>query len=288
MSARLLRLLLAVAIIATALVLPTGVANARWRLVADEAVDVRQVCRDGVVFGYAAVQDVGQDPNLLPSTAMAPFLAASPPPPKDINDNYTFPTPDLVVADETLTAPKLAVPLPIDLDDPPNGPDLSFHYAADYVFPWTRTLAVGDDVVISVKDFEEFSISVEAEVEDCWLFVLDIYPGVEKNIVYPGTTRRIPVAVYGNTNLNVKDIKLSSLRFGHTGSEAKPIAWRYRDINSDGYTDLTLTFYTNASGIQCLDTVAYLNGVYTSGQSFSFSDEIATASCKPGKPVDLN
>lgn len=89
----------------------------------------------------------------------------------------------------------------------------------------------------------------------------------------------IPVAVFGNSDLNVEDIDLESLRLQElleietVGKEGEPLV-QFRDLNRDGYKDLTALFKNQKDVFSSEDTTAILTGNLNEGTSIRGTDSI--------------
>ena len=97
---------------------------------------------------------------------------------------------------------------------------------------------------------------------------------------------RIWVAILSNTdNASPFDpasqVDIPTVEFGPDGAKAK--RYKVRDINKDGLGDLLLRFKIRKTGIACRDTEATLTGKTFDGLSFTGTDSIRTARCKPKK-----
>lgn len=100
---------------------------------------------------------------------------------------------------------------------------------------------------------------------------IDVAPVRASNVVLPGSPERIPVAILGSENLDVRDTDERSLRFGP--SEAGPAPWRGRevarrhDIDHVGDLDLLARFAVHDTGIALGDEVACLSAQTFTGET---------------------
>ena len=90
---------------------------------------------------------------------------------------------------------------------------------------------------------------------------IDIYPNRTPNPVYLSRNYTIYVAVLGHADLDVTLVDPSSVRFGLTGTEARPVrAPTLRDLNRDGFVDAMYGFQTFDCGFQMGDNEGWLTG----------------------------
>ena len=108
---------------------------------------------------------------------------------------------------------------------------------------------------------------------------IDIKPVSSENRINPRSNGRIRVAILTRDGFDATEVDPTTVRFGRTGTEAAPIHFALRDIDSDGNTDLVLRFKTPQTGIACGDTSASLSGRTFGGQAINGSDSIRTVGC---------
>ena len=107
---------------------------------------------------------------------------------------------------------------------------------------------------------------------------VDIYPNRTPNPVYLSTNYTIYVAVLGSEDFDVTTLDLTTVRFGHTGTEASPVrAPVIRDINNDRFTDALYGFQTFDCGFELSDEEGWLPGSTTAGVSIKGSDSVEVA-----------
>ncbi len=106
---------------------------------------------------------------------------------------------------------------------------------------------------------------------------IDIKPG---NVINPGTSGVIPVAILSDALFDATQVDPLSVRFGP--GEATEVHGRghLEDVNGDGRLDLVLHFATKESGITCGQTSVTLTGSTEGGQSIQSSEDITTVGCK--------
>ena len=78
---------------------------------------------------------------------------------------------------------------------------------------------------------------------------IDIDPKSAFNRIRPASTKAVPVAVLGDSDLDVTRVLCASLGFGP--SQAEAIDCEIEDVNDDGFDDLVAIFQINESGIAC-------------------------------------
>jgi hypothetical protein len=109
---------------------------------------------------------------------------------------------------------------------------------------------------------------------------IDIKPGSSSNSLNPHSRGRIPVAILTTDSFDATTVEPTTVRFGATGTEAAPVHWALEDVDGDGDTDLILHFKTEAAGIACGDTNAFLTGETVGGQAIEGSDSVSTVGCR--------
>jgi hypothetical protein len=110
--------------------------------------------------------------------------------------------------------------------------------------------------------------------------VIDIKPGSDTNSINPRSNGRIPVAILTTGTFDATTVNPTKALFGRTGTEAAPVHAALEDVNGDGKLDLVLHFNTQATGIPCGNTSAFLTGDTRGGQAIEGSDSIQTVGCK--------
>jgi hypothetical protein len=109
---------------------------------------------------------------------------------------------------------------------------------------------------------------------------IDIKPGSFPNSINPGSRGRIPVAILTTPAFDATAVDPTTVRFGATGAEAPALQAALEDVDGDGDTDLVLHFDTQAAGLRCGTTSAFVTGTTVGGQAFEGSDSVRTAGCR--------
>ena len=156
---------------------------------------------------------------------------------------------------------------------------------------WIRSGVLVDGLIYSNPDMPPdiflvshgpypLNVTVVCEATE---IIIDIKPRSFPNSVNPKSKGVIPVAILGNSNLDVTIINVDSLRFGilDPGPGAEPTHnGHYDDVNGDGYMDLVVHFRTQATGIAKGDTEACLTGETYDETPISDCDAIRTVGKK--------
>jgi len=108
----------------------------------------------------------------------------------------------------------------------------------------------------------------------------------------------VPLVIYGSDSLRVRDLDLSSLKFGRTGQEASLKGFRrplhiYRDVDRDGKLDLVLLVDMRKTGLKVGDQSVSLTGTTKQGAAINGSRSVTVSSgkkpssskCTPHKSV---
>lgn len=108
---------------------------------------------------------------------------------------------------------------------------------------------------------------------------IDVRPYRRDNKVWLGRWGLVPVAVLGSESFDALQVDPASVRLGE--NEAPPLRWylRTRDVNRDGFMDVTFLFRSRKTGIQCGDTEVGMSGSSYEGVPFIGYDSILTAGC---------
>jgi hypothetical protein len=106
------------------------------------------------------------------------------------------------------------------------------------------------------------------------------------NHINPYDRGVVPVAIFGNEELDVTEIDPRSLRFGpieapcaHDLTDALDFNEHLEDMNLDGYMDLMTHYRVQETGIECGDTEATLTGRLLDGLFFEDTDTFVTVGC---------
>ena len=124
---------------------------------------------------------------------------------------------------------------------------------------------------------------------------IDIQPGSDPNLIDPTSRGVVPVAILGSASFDVADIDVTTLALGPigAGSVFDLTHWLIRllssrDINHDGYGDLTSVYRIRETGIAFGDTDTCITGDLEDGTPFESCDAIQTvAACGIGFELAL-
>jgi filamentous hemagglutinin family protein len=108
---------------------------------------------------------------------------------------------------------------------------------------------------------------------------IDVRPRSSHNRVRPGFPQRIPVAILGAEDLDVRDVDDASLRLGQGGAEPaarRGRAIRRRDVNRDGHLDLRDLFDVREAEIAYGDEEVCLVAETRDGEILEGCDAIET------------
>ncbi len=104
---------------------------------------------------------------------------------------------------------------------------------------------------------------------------IDVYPGRTANQIYLAKNYTIYVGVLGSSIFDVADLDSATVRFGHSGTEAKPVrAPTIRDLNGDGRNDALYGFMTFDCQFKMGDTKGVLTGQMTDGTNVTGDDSV--------------
>jgi hypothetical protein len=110
---------------------------------------------------------------------------------------------------------------------------------------------------------------------------IDIRNGGPGGRIHPNSFGFVQVKLLSSSGFAPSTVIVSSVRFGHSGTEAATTSSHLQDVNGDGVDDLVLWFLVNDTGIVCGDVSATLTGNTNGGQSIKGSASIVTVGCHP-------
>ena len=108
---------------------------------------------------------------------------------------------------------------------------------------------------------------------------VDIKPGDEPTTVTPGRGGVLPVVFYSGAAFDAANVDAESIRFGPTGTEARPIRTSLEDVDADGRIDMLALFRMQQTGIECGHTMAILSGRTRDGEDIEGREVFETAGC---------
>lgn len=108
---------------------------------------------------------------------------------------------------------------------------------------------------------------------------VDIKPGDEPTTVTPGRGGVLPVVFYSGAAFDAANVDAESVRFGPTGTEARPIRTSLEDVDADGRIDMLALFRMQQTGIECGHTMAILRGRTLEGVDIEGKDAFETTGC---------
>ncbi|MEK7408262.1 MAG: hypothetical protein AAB225_24590 [Acidobacteriota bacterium] len=109
---------------------------------------------------------------------------------------------------------------------------------------------------------------------------VDIKPGTGPNAVNPKSEGKIPVAILASANFSAATVNPVTVRFGATGTEARPVHYALQDVDADGDNDLILQFNTQDTGLTCGATRAVLTGATFGGIAIRGANSVQTVGCR--------
>ena len=114
-------------------------------------------------------------------------------------------------------------------------------------------------------------------IGDITTVVFDVKP----DHVNPNSRGLLTVTILTRDGFDATTIDPTTVRLGKSGTEAAPVDFNRKDVNSDGQPDILLQFRIQDSGIQCGDTSVSITGQTLNGIPIQGSDSITTVGCKP-------
>jgi len=101
---------------------------------------------------------------------------------------------------------------------------------------------------------------------------------IDVKTLNPNSRGKINVALLTTGDFDASTVDVSTVKFGP--SEAQPVGYRLRDVDSDGDWDYVLRFAIDETGIVCGDSEATVTGETINGEQFTGTDTIKTVGCK--------
>jgi len=170
------------------------------------------------------------------------------------------------------------------------GPNKTVHYARGYDNRRTDTPSnLGTIQLVTPVltrwlqpccDFETAGIGIlriNFIASETQTVTIDIKPGSDPNAINPSLEGNLPVAMLGSESFDVASVDATTLIFG---PNAAPLDHSHgphlEDVDGDGFTDLTLHFRIEQTGISFGDTEACLSGQTLGGETFEGCDTVRT------------
>lgn len=117
-----------------------------------------------------------------------------------------------------------------------------------------------------------------SEVNTVWLYAsIDINPWSDRNLIDPGSTRLVPVAIHGSADFDALQADLKSLRLSPGDAESRN--YRVMDVNRDGHMDLLAYFRSGDIQVGCGTTDMELTGRTHQGMDMGGSDSVTHMRC---------
>jgi len=142
-----------------------------------------------------------------------------------------------------------------------------------------QTILLANNVSISQSPVQGYGISItETGTLNSFVPVLiDIKPDSYPNSINLSSNGVVPIAVFGFTTFDVKQIDLTTIKLANAGVKLKgngqPMA-SYEDVNKDGITDVIVHISTNEFQLTAADIKAELNGDLLDGKKIKGFDSV--------------
>jgi hypothetical protein len=115
---------------------------------------------------------------------------------------------------------------------------------------------------------------------------IDIVPGNRDNTIHLDGTGNTPVAIFSREDFDAPDcIDVSSLTFGHSGTEVSLVGCGGKDVNGDGFIDLQCDFVTVDTQFVVGDTEGILKGKTVKSTAFQFKDKVTVFAVRRGTQI---
>ena len=108
---------------------------------------------------------------------------------------------------------------------------------------------------------------------------IDVKPWSTSNVVDPGSTRLVAVALFSSADFDALQTDLMTIRLNP--GEARARNYRVSDVDADGIPDLMAWFRSRELQLACGQTELGLEGRTHAGQAFMGSDFVTNRRC-PG------
>jgi hypothetical protein len=106
---------------------------------------------------------------------------------------------------------------------------------------------------------------------------IDIKSGSDLNAINPSLEGNVPVAIVGSDSFDVANADPTTLAFGPSGASIDHNQGpHFEDLDGDGFTDLTVHFRIDETGIVFGDTITCLSGEAFNGTAFEGCDTVRT------------
>jgi len=161
-------------------------------------------------------------------------------------------------------------------------PDPDAPANATYSLDFTKgnqTVTLSQDVPISQIPQQGYGVTVvDSQTINTFIPVsIDIKPGSFPNSINLGSNGVVPVAIFGLSTFDVKQIDFVTIKLGSALIKLKGNGQRavnYSDVNKDGFTDVTVNISTEALQLTTGDIKTNLEGRLKDGTIIKGSDSI--------------
>ncbi len=109
---------------------------------------------------------------------------------------------------------------------------------------------------------------------------VDIKPESSPNVVNPGESGVLPVAILSTANFDAGTVDASNVQFGPGRAGEVHGTGHIEDVNHDNRPDMVLHFDIPQSRIRCSDTAAFLTGRTLTAQTIQGADSFTTVGCQ--------
>lgn len=142
-----------------------------------------------------------------------------------------------------------------------------------------QSIVLAEDAPISQIPSQGYGITTsETGIINSFIPVsIDIKPGSYPNSINLGSNGVIPVAIFGSSTFNVRQIDTTTLKLGNASAKIKgnsQLAISYSDINNDGFIDIVVKVSTEALQLTKNDIKTNLEGRLVDGAIIKGSDSV--------------